>query len=113
MVQKLLCTLCVSASLASAVFAQNAEVKHHAKKGDTDEVINLNTVVVTGTGTKHFLKNTPSPVKVLGALDIKRAGITSFQEALTMLDPSLSFSNNSMGSYLTLNGLSKDRKSVV
>ncbi|WP_329905169.1 TonB-dependent receptor [Porphyromonas pogonae] len=106
MVQKLLCTLCVSASLASAVFAQNAEVKHHAKKGDTDEVINLNTVVVTGTGTKHFLKNTPSPVKVLGALDIKRAGITSFQEALTMLDPSLSFSNNSMGSYLTLNGLS-------
>jgi outer membrane receptor for ferrienterochelin and colicins len=63
-------------------------------------------VVVTGTGTHHKLKDTPVPIEVMSAADIKKAGITDFQTAMTMLQPSLSFSTNAMGSYLMMNGLS-------
>ncbi|MCD8540212.1 MAG: TonB-dependent receptor plug domain-containing protein, partial [Leadbetterella sp.] len=68
--------------------------------------INLDQVVVTGTGTHHKLKDTPVPIEVMSAADIKKAGITDFQTAMTMLQPSLSFSTNAMGSYLMMNGLS-------
>lgn len=51
-------------------------------------------------------ENTPAPVEVVTANEIKKAGITDFQQAMTMLVPSLSFSTNSMGSYLMMNGLS-------
>ena len=66
----------------------------------------LNPVVVTGTGTHQRLKDTPAPVTVISASDIRRAGITDFQQAMQALVPALSFSPNAMGSYLTMNGLS-------
>lgn len=66
----------------------------------------LNPVVVTGTGTHQRLKNTAAPVSVITADEIRRAGITDFQEALTRMVPSLSFRPNAMGSYLMMNGLS-------
>ncbi|WP_321331992.1 TonB-dependent receptor [uncultured Bacteroides sp.] len=68
--------------------------------------INLDQVVITGTGTHHKLKETPVPIEVISATDIKKAGVTDFQSAMTMLQPSLSFSSNAMGSYLMMNGLS-------
>jgi outer membrane receptor for ferrienterochelin and colicins len=68
--------------------------------------VNLNPVVVTGTGTHQRLKNTAAPVEVITSGDLKKAGITDFQQAMTMMAPSLSFSANSMGSYLMMNGLS-------
>ena len=68
--------------------------------------INLDQVVVTGTGTHHKLKDTPVPIEVISSADIKKAGVTDFQSAMTMLQPSLSFSSNAMGSYLMMNGLS-------
>ncbi len=68
--------------------------------------INLDQVVVTGTGTHHRLKDSPVPVEVMSSEEIKKAGITDFQTAMTMLQPSLSFSTNAMGSYLMMNGLS-------
>ena len=64
----------------------------------TKKTHELNPVVVTGTGTHQRLKNTPSPVSVITANEIKRAGITDFQQALTMMVPSLSFRPNAMGS---------------
>lgn len=63
-------------------------------------------MVVTGTGTHQRLKNTPAPVTVVTATDIKKTGILDFQQAVTMLIPSLSFSTNSMGANLMMNGLS-------
>lgn len=75
-------------------------------KQSQDLSVELNPVVVTGTGTHHRLKDTPTPVEVVTANDIKKAGITDFREAMTALVPSLSFSTNSMGDYLMLNGLS-------
>jgi len=75
-------------------------------KQSQDLSVELNPVVVTGTGTHHRLKDTPTPVEVVTANEIKKAGITDFREAMTALVPSLSFSTNSMGDYLMLNGLS-------
>lgn len=43
--------------------------------------INLDQVVVTGTGTHHKLKDTPVPIEVMSAADIKKAGITDFSNS--------------------------------
>lgn len=68
--------------------------------------INLNQVVVTGTGTHHKLQNSPVPVEVINSKDLVKTGATDFVTAMTMLNPSLSFSPTAaMGSYLTMNGL--------
>lgn len=83
-----------------------AFAQQHATGKKTEMSVDLNPVVVTGTGTHQRLKNTPAPVEVVTANEIKKAGITDFQQAMTMLVPSLSFSTNSMGSYLMMNGLS-------
>ena len=96
--------------IATGAYAQ-------AEKGDSDDMTKktheLNPVVVTGTGTHQRLKNTPSPVSVITANEIKRAGITDFQQALTMMVPSLSFRPNAMGSYLMMNGLSNKHVLIV
>ena len=95
--QRLLTALLMGGIIATGAYAQ-------AEKGDSDDMTKktheLNPVVVTGTGTHQRLKNTPSPVSVITANEIKRAGITDFQQALTMMVPSLSFRPNAMGSYL-------------
>ena len=94
--KRLLTVLLMGGIIATGAYAQ-------AEKGDSDDMTKktheLNPVVVTGTGTHQRLKNTPSPVSVITANEIKRAGITDFQQALTMMVPSLSFR--------------PDRKSVV
>lgn len=69
--------------------------------------VGLDQVVVTGTGNHQQLKNTPVPVKVITASDIKKIGITDFQSAMASLSPSLSFSGGgAMGDYMMMNGLS-------
>ena len=88
--------------LTSAAYAQTDK----STKNIAQETFELNPVVVTGTGTHQRLKNTPAPVSVITANELKQAGITDFQQAMTMMTPSLSFSPNAMGSYLTMNGLS-------
>lgn len=101
--QRLLTALLMGGVITSSVYAQ-------ADKGESEDItkkiFELNPVVVTGTGTHQRLKNTPAPVSVITANEIKRAGITDFQQAMTMMVPSLSFSPNAMGSYLMMNGLS-------
>lgn len=101
--QRLWTALLLGGIITTSAYAQ-------ADKGDsediTQKVFELNPVVVTGTGTHQRLKNTPAPVSVITANEIKRAGITDFQQAMTMMVPSLSFSPNAMGSYLMMNGLS-------
>ena len=89
--------------LAGGCIAMSASAQETRK--DKDLSVELNPVVVTGTGTHHRLKDAPTPVDVITANDIKKAGITDFKEAMTVLAPSLSFSSNSMGDYLMMNGL--------
>lgn len=90
------------------LFGVCAVVSASAQNDQTEKdfKVDLNPIVVTGTGTHQRLKNTPAPVSVITANEIKKAGITDFQQAMTMMVPSLSFSTNSMGSYLMMNGLS-------
>lgn len=83
-----------------------AQAEKNESEDMTKKTYELNPVVVTGTGTHQRLKNSPAPVTVITANEIKRAGITDFQQAMTMMAPSLSFSTNAMGSYLMMNGLS-------
>lgn len=97
--KRCLLTILVGGCAAMSAFAQHTN-------DDKEWSVELNPVVVTGTGTHHRLKNTPAPVEVVTANDLKKAGITDFQQAMTMLVPSLSFSTNTMGSYLMMNGLS-------
>lgn len=79
----------------------------HANNSENEKSVNLDQVVVTGTGTHQRLKNTPAPVEVITGFDIKKTGITDFQQAMTILVPSLSFSGGgAMGTYLMMNGLS-------
>ena len=40
--------------------------------------VNLNQVVVTGTGTHRRLKDSPVPVEVISGTDLKNAGVNSF-----------------------------------
>lgn len=70
-----------------------------------ESYINLNQVVVTGTGTHHKLKDTPIPIQVLSAADIKKTGATGFEEAIRNLVPSISFNTTGMGTTLSMNGL--------
>lgn len=67
--------------------------------------INLNQVVITGTGTHHRLQDSPVAVEVINGSDLKKAGVTNFKDALTMLNPSFSFSTTAMASYMTVSGL--------
>lgn len=67
--------------------------------------INLNQVVITGTGTHHRLQDSPVAVEVINGSDLKKAGVTNFKDALTMLNPSFSFSTTAMANYMTVSGL--------
>ena len=98
-------------SLASLAFEtpiaqqDSTSTRRMGQNPDVAKEFELNPVVVTGTGTHQRLKNTTAPVAVVTANEIKRAGITDFQQAMTMMVPSLSFNPTSMGSYLMMNGL--------
>lgn len=68
--------------------------------------VNLNQVVVTGTGTHRRLKDSPVPVEVLSGSDLRQAGVNSFEDALLLLNPAFNIRPTVMGSYFTLNGMS-------
>lgn len=70
--------------------------------------INLNQVVVSGTGTHRKLKDSPVPVEVMTSTDIKKSGIATIEDALVMLNPSFSFRPTAMGTNMTLNGMKGD-----
>jgi len=74
----------------------------------TESHNNLNQVVVTGTGTHRRMVDSPIPVNVLTAKDIKEANVTNLEEALTKLTSNFSFSTSGMGTEMVLNGLNSD-----
>lgn len=68
----------------------------------------MNQVVVTGTGTHRQAKDAVVPVQVITADDIRKNNLTSLEEVLVMLTPSVTTMTNGMGTTLSLNGLSED-----
>lgn len=73
-----------------------------------DSFTNIGQVVVTGTGTHHRMTNSPVPVSVITAKDLKEANVTSLEDALTKLTSSFSFVTSGMGTTLSMNGLTED-----
>ena len=71
--------------------------------------LNLNEVVVTGTGTYHRLKDTPTPVEVLTAKDIERTGSATFEDALSALSPTIS----TKGSYSIVMGGLRNKQVLI
>jgi outer membrane receptor for ferrienterochelin and colicins len=67
--------------------------------------LKLNEVVVTGTGTRNHLKNSPVAVDVYTKRDLDKVNASSFENAMLALNPSMSFTPNVMGSFMQLNGL--------
>lgn len=99
--------------IAGAVCVPVARAADEAIPAETVQAYELNPVVVTGTGVHQRLKDTPVAVEVISGEEIRNAGTTDLQEALTMTIPSLSFSPNAMGSYLRMNGLTNSHVLVL
>ncbi len=65
----------------------------------------LSQIVVTGTGTKHLLKDAPVQTEVISEKMLKNYGGSSIEDILSTLTSSFDFNANDMGSQMQLNGL--------
>ena len=68
----------------------------------------LQEVVVTGTGTRHLLKDAPVQTEVITRRMLDSYGGKSLEEILAGLTASFAFSEGDMGSQMQLNGLSNN-----
>ena len=65
----------------------------------------LETVVVTGTGTQHLLKDAPVQTEVISGRTLRQFGGKSIEDILGSLSASFAFNEGDMGSQMQLNGL--------
>jgi outer membrane receptor for ferrienterochelin and colicins len=65
----------------------------------------LQEVVVTGTGTRHLLKNAPVQTEVITEKMLRNYGGKSLEDILSGLTASFAFNEGDMGSQMQLNGL--------
>lgn len=91
------CSLCAS----------HAQTVLHTDTNDLRE-IRLDEVVVTGTGTEHYLKDAPVQTEVITGKALEQYNGRSLDEILSALSPSITFSPGDMGSNIQLNGLKND-----
>ena len=73
-----------------------------------ESINNLGEIVVTGTGTRHHLKTAPVPTELVSKKVIMATGAADFTELMSNISPSFDFSPGTMGSFITLNGLTND-----
>ena len=72
------------------------------------KTIDLNPVVITGTGTYHKSNNSPVAVQVVSAKELRDAKVSNLQEALSRLTPNITTQTNGMGTFVNFNGVSDD-----
>ena len=88
---------------------QSATAQSILKNKDEKELsLLLNEVVVTGTGTEHYLKDAPVQTEVLTGKALEQYQARSIDDLLSGLSPSLTFHDGDMGSHIQLNGLNND-----
>lgn len=75
---------------------------------DKEWSVSLDEIVVTGTGTEHYLKDAPVQTEVITGKALDSYQGRSIDDLLGGLCASLSFSPNDMGSNIQLNGLNND-----
>ena len=88
---------------------QSAPAQSILKNKDEKELsLLLNEVVVTGTGTEHYLKDAPVQTEVLMGKALEQYQARNIDDLLSGLSPSLTFHDGDMGSHIQLNGLNND-----
>ncbi len=90
--------MCVACICATHVFAQNSV-------GKADSERELREFVVTGTGTRHMLKDAPVETQVITKKMLETYGGASLQDILNGLTASFDFNEGDMGSQMQMNGL--------
>ena len=78
------------------------------KKDEKELSVLLNEVVVTGTGTEHYLKDAPVQTEVITGKALEQYQARSIDDLLGGLCPSLVFSESDMGGRMQMNGLDND-----
>lgn len=68
----------------------------------------MHEIVVTGTGTEHYLKDAPVQTEVISGKALREYSGRSIEDILGGLSSSITFSPNDMGSNIQLNGLKND-----
>lgn len=70
--------------------------------------VQLDEVVITGTGTEHYLKDAPVQTEVITSKALEQYQARSMEDLLGGLCPSLTFNEGDMGGHLQMNGLNND-----
>lgn len=78
------------------------------EKEEQELLLLLNEVVITGTGTEHYMKNAPVQTEVITAKALEQYQARNIDDLLSSLIPSLTFRDGDMGSHIQLNGLGND-----
>ena len=77
-------------------------------KSEEELSLMLDEVVVTGTGTEHFLKDAPVQTEVINRKMLESYGGSSLEEILSSLSASFDFNQSDMGSQMQVGGLGND-----
>lgn len=68
----------------------------------------LSEIVVTGTGTQHYIKDAPVQTEVISGKALQELAARDMEDVLGSLSSSFTFSRGDMGSNLKLNGMKND-----
>lgn len=96
--------------LALGFFTFSTVVQGQDLSSEEIDAMNLDIeeVVVTSTGTQRRLSESASPIAIITAKELERANVTTLDEALEKLSSSFTTMTNTMGTTVSLNGLTDD-----
>lgn len=91
--------------LAAIIGCQLANAQDANKVQQEIKSVLLNEIVVTGTGTEHYLKDVPVQTEVISGAILKEYAGRDIEDVLNGLSSSLTINRSDMGSNVQLNGL--------
>lgn len=100
---RLLIFLALFIGIKKTINAQNILVPQN-----NEVSVNVDEVVITGTGTEHYIKDMPVQTEVISGKILEQYQGRSLQEILEGLNASISFNSSDMGSGIQMNGLTND-----
>ena len=100
---RLLIFLALFIGIKKTINAQNILVPQN-----NEVSVNVDEVVITGTGTEHYIKDMPVQTEVISGKLLEQYQGRSLQEILEGLNASITFNSSDMGSGIQMNGLTND-----
>lgn len=94
--------------LLSAIITMCTCVCYAQENTVSKQDVLLPEVVVTGTGTEHYIKDAPVQTEVISGKALQHYSGSNLEEILGALSASFSFNRSDMGSNMQLNGLGND-----